>query len=115
MSTVTIILNNNSICVKVPEFIKDKTSLQIIERFPQLNKDQYILAIRTPAFIQILPPNLVPLQKYPQLIIDDSTNANSIPDFALQVLKSSDKDKLFLIFNPSNLKSKDPIIPLIQR
>lgn len=87
MSNVTLVNFDGSILKKSPAFIENKTVTQILETiknsFPDQDPNQYVLAIKTPAYIKIFNSDPVPLTKYPSLITNNLTDIDSIPNFAL--------------------------------
>ncbi|KAK8885931.1 hypothetical protein M9Y10_041389 [Tritrichomonas musculus] len=115
MATVTIVNIDGSILKKSPAFIENKTVSQILEAiknsFPHQNSDQYVLGIKTPAYIKILKTNSIPLNKYSGLIDNDLTNIDSIPNFALMIFDKTQQGKIFLTFKVSSPDNKDIIFP----
>ncbi|KAK8885928.1 hypothetical protein M9Y10_041386 [Tritrichomonas musculus] len=111
MATVTFILEDESILKKSPPLIINKTVSQILRNIYQINHHLYILAIKTPTYIEILPPNSIPLNIYPSLIVNQLDDQNQEANFSFFILNKSQVNKFFLIFKVSSPNSPNINFP----
>lgn len=97
---VTIIFEDGMILKEKAKFIEKKTVLQILQIYHRDNIDNYILAIRTPTVVNILPPDIHPLQQYPELKAAPNGEEFSIPKLSLCFLEKKEEYKNLFVFQP---------------
>lgn len=107
--SVTIISENGSISKKNVGLFKNKTVLEILTNVLNLSLDEYIIAVRTRSFLDILQSDIIPLKKYPKLKIENTADQFSIPDFSLCILKKSEEDKEHILLYPISVNNDDLI------
>lgn len=108
---VTIIHEDGLIVKEDSNLFEKKSAEQILQIYHPKDFDNFVLGIRTPTYIEIIRPNLIPFERYPLLKMCNSDSDYEIPKLSLCILNDSEKEKSLFVLQPVDENMKDIQFP----